>query len=247
MEKKVLAIVNGREITKQDMDFAISRFPNDRKEFFKTEEGQKQFLDQLISWELLFNYSVEEGMENSEEFKIQIEDAKRAILTQLAIQKAIGNVKVEEEEARDYYNNNKDYFKDDAKVSARHILVDSLEKAEDVYNKIKNGMEFEEAAKNFSSCPSKEQGGNLGSFPRGVMVPEFEEAAFNLEVGVLSKPVKTQFGYHIILVDDKAEGNIKPYEEVESIIKNHMLQEKQGYHYSQLVNKLKDKYIVEIK
>lgn len=247
MEKKVLAIVNGKEITKQDMDFAISRFPSDKKDFFQTEDGQKQFLDQLISWELLFNYAVEEGMDNTDEFKIQIEDAKRAILTQMAIQKTIGDVLVCEQEAVDYYNNNKDYFKDNEKVSARHILVDSLEKAEEVFEKIKNGMTFEEAAKNYSSCPSKEQGGNLGSFERGVMVPEFEEAAFNLEIGVLSKPVKTQFGYHIILVDDKTEGSIKPYKEVESIIKSHMLQEKQGYHYSQLVNKLKEKYTVEIK
>lgn len=247
MDKKVLAVVNGREITKQDMDFAISRFPSDRKDFFQTEDGKKQFLDQLISWELLFNYAVEEGMDNTDEFKIQIEDAKRAILTQMAIQKTIGDVVVEEQEAVDYYNNNKDYFKDNEKVSARHILVDSLEKAEEVYEKINNGMTFEEAAKSYSSCPSKEQGGNLGSFERGVMVPEFEEAAFTLEIGVLSKPVKTQFGYHIILVDDKTEGKIKPYKEVESIIKSHMLQEKQGYNYSQLVNKLKEKYTVEIK
>lgn len=246
MDKKVLAVVNGREITQRDFDMAVSKFPQDRKAFFQTEDGKKQMLEQLVSWEIMYNYAVSEGFDKTEEFKSQLEDAKRAILTQFAIQNVISDINVEEEEAKEYYNDNLDYFKEGPKVSAKHILVDSEEKALEVLEEINKGMKFEEAAQQYSSCPSKAQGGSLGEFARGAMVPEFEEAAFNLEVGVISQPVKTQFGYHLILVDNKTEEEVKSYEEVEGMIKAHMLQEKQSYNYMQKVNSLRDKYGVKI-
>jgi peptidyl-prolyl cis-trans isomerase C len=108
-------------------------------------------------------------------------------------------------------------------------------------------MSFEEAAQLYSKCPSKNNGGSLGYFGKGMMVPEFEEAAFGLNVGTLSKPVQTQFGYHIILVEDKKESGTKKFEDVKNDIRNHMLQEKQSYTYMNFVNGLKDKYKVEIK
>jgi len=80
-----------------------------------------------------------------------------------------------------------------------------------------------------------------------MMVPEFEKAAFELEEGVVSEPVKTQFGYHLILVEGRTEAEEKPYEEVRELIKNHMLQEKQNALYFEKVNALKEKYSVEIK
>lgn len=83
-------------------------------------------------------------------------------------------------------------------VSARHILVDDLVRAETIHQKIIDGFDFADLAKDHSKCPSSQQGGNLGEFGRGQMVQPFEEAAFNLPVGGLSHPVQTQFGYHVI-------------------------------------------------
>ena len=85
-----------------------------------------------------------------------------------------------------------------SEVSARHILVDHEHEAQDILKKLGEGESFEELAQKFSKCPSGAQGGDLGSFGRGRMVPSFEEAAFELEVGQTSDPVKTQFGYHLI-------------------------------------------------
>jgi peptidyl-prolyl cis-trans isomerase C len=85
-----------------------------------------------------------------------------------------------------------------SKVSARHILVEHLYEAEDLVKKMEQGSSFEELAQKFSKCPSKAQGGDLGSFTRGRMVPDFEEAAFGLEVNQVSAPVQTRFGYHLI-------------------------------------------------
>lgn len=84
------------------------------------------------------------------------------------------------------------------KVSAQHILVDQEFEAKDLIQKLNNGVEFSELAKDFSKCGSAAQGGDLGEFGRGMMVKPFEEAAFNLGIGEVSAPVQTQFGYHII-------------------------------------------------
>jgi peptidyl-prolyl cis-trans isomerase C len=83
-------------------------------------------------------------------------------------------------------------------VKASHILVQTLTEAEAIHNKIAAGGSFADLAKEHSSCPSRAQGGDLGFFQRGQMVKPFEDAAFNLEVGQLSLPVQTQFGFHLI-------------------------------------------------
>lgn len=83
-------------------------------------------------------------------------------------------------------------------VAAKHILVDAEHEAQDLIKKIEEGTAFEDLAQKFSKCPSGQQGGDLGEFGKGRMVPAFEEAAFALEVDQVSSPVQTQFGYHLI-------------------------------------------------
>ena len=87
-------------------------------------------------------------------------------------------------------------------VNAAHILVNSEKDAQSIMARLEKGEKFEDLAKRFSKCPSKSKGGNLGWFGKGDMVPEFENAAFSAQKGAVFGPVKTQFGYHIILVKD---------------------------------------------
>lgn len=84
------------------------------------------------------------------------------------------------------------------KISALHILVDHEYEALDLIKKLNSGESFESLAKDYSNCPSGAQGGNLGEFSKGMMVKEFEQVAFSLEIGEVSIPVKTRFGYHLI-------------------------------------------------
>jgi peptidyl-prolyl cis-trans isomerase C len=84
------------------------------------------------------------------------------------------------------------------KINAQHILVENEHEAQDLLTKIQGGEEFESLAQNFSNCPSGKNGGNLGEFGKGQMVPNFESAAFALGVNEVSTPVRTQFGYHLI-------------------------------------------------
>ena len=87
-------------------------------------------------------------------------------------------------------------------VNAAHILVNSEKDAQNIMARLEKGEKFEDLAKRFSKCPSKSKGGNLGWFNKGDMVPEFENAAFSAQKGAVVGPVRTQFGYHIILVKD---------------------------------------------
>lgn len=91
-----------------------------------------------------------------------------------------------------------------ATASARHILVDSEQKCNELKDQINNKeISFEQAAKENSQCPSGNDGGNLGTFPKGMMVPEFDAVVFNDEVGVVHGPVKTQFGYHLLEITQR--------------------------------------------
>jgi peptidyl-prolyl cis-trans isomerase C len=247
MENKVLAIINGQEITESDLEMTLMRFPKERQEFLSTEEGKKQLLDQMVSFELVYLDAKASGLENDENYLMQLEMAKKEILIQTAISKLMSEATVTDSEVEDYYKANEQMFMDQPTVNAKHILVDTIEKAGEVKTEILNGKTFEAAALEYSSCPSNAQGGSLGAFSRGQMVPEFEDAAFNLEIGLVSEPVKTQFGYHLIKVEDKTEGRTKSFAEVKDMIKTKLLQERQAYRYTQFVNELKEKNKVEIK
>lgn len=245
MENNILARVNGVEISNTDLDETIKRFPAERQSYMSTDLARKQLLEQIISFEVMYNYGKELGLENSQEFLAQVERLKKELLTQATINKVLAEVSVGEEEIALYYAANKEMFKNEETVSAKHILVESLEKCEEIKKEIEGGLSFEEAAEKYSSCPSKEVGGDLGSFTRGRMVPEFEEAAFSLEVGEVSAPVKTQFGYHLVKVEEKTEPSIKALEEVKGAIASNLLQEKQNKHYMEITEELKAKYDVE--
>ncbi len=84
------------------------------------------------------------------------------------------------------------------KIKASHILVEKLSKAQEIYEDLQAGEDFQKLAQKYSTCPSKNKGGNLGEFPKGQMVTEFWNACVKLGIGQISQPVKTQFGYHII-------------------------------------------------
>ncbi|WP_299176564.1 peptidylprolyl isomerase [uncultured Neptuniibacter sp.] len=92
-----------------------------------------------------------------------------------------------------------------ARATARHILVDTEAQCIQLKTDIENGLDFAEAAKQHSSCPSGGQGGDLGSFGRGQMVPEFDKAVFTGEVGVVQGPIQTQFGYHLLEVTSRED------------------------------------------
>lgn len=129
-------------------------------------------------------------------------------------------------DAQSYYDANLDSFEVD-EVTASHILVDKEATAQEILAKLESGEKFEDLAKEYGTDGTKDQGGSLGTFGRGQMVKEFEDAVFAMEPGEISEPVKTQHGYHIIMLADKNQGT-RTYEEAkDSIISNLVGQEAQ--------------------
>ena len=127
-------------------------------------------------------------------------------------------------------------------MRARHILVASKEKARELYEKIAHGAEFGDLARQYSNDPgSKEQGGDLGFFVRGQMVPQFEDAAFSLKPGEVSQPFQTQFGWHIIKVDARRERQLPPYDAIKDRVRGAVIHRKA----QQLVGELRNTAQVE--
>ena len=137
-------------------------------------------------------------------------------------------------------------FMGEEQVSASHILVDSEDKANELLAKINAGeITFEDAARENSSCPSSQRGGSLGEFGRGQMVPEFDSACFEMEVGEVRGPVQTQFGYHLIRLDAKKAAEPMHFGDVREMLVRQLTMEKQQAAYRSKINQLKILYPVE--
>ncbi|MGL4849876.1 MAG: peptidylprolyl isomerase [Clostridium sp.] len=243
MENKVLAVVGSYEITEKELNEIVAKYPADRKAMVESEEGKKQLLEQMIHFELFNKLGEELKVNETAEYKETVERLEKEILTQATMNKVLTDVVVTDEELKNFYEANKERFSEQATVSAKHILVESEELANQIKDEIVSGeVTFEDAASKYSSCPSKEQGGNLGAFGRGMMVPEFEDAAFKAELNEVTAPVQTQFGYHLIKVEAKTEGKVKEFEEVKENVYQMMMQQAQERKYLDTVKELEAKY-----
>lgn len=245
-KEKVLAKVATEQITQTDLDHMLKNLNPQIAANFQGEQGNKALLQELVNQKLFYLEAQENNTENDPKFQNEFEKLKENFMTQYSIQNLINSAAVTHEELEEYYNANKDRFVSQGKVQASHILVDSQELADEAKSKLADGESFEALAKEYSSCPSKDRGGDLGMFQQGQMVPEFEDAAFGMNIGDISDPVKTQFGYHIIKVTDKEESTILSFDEVRSNLLRDMMSDKQAALYQNRIKDLKNKYSVEI-
>ena len=243
---KILAKVGAVVITEADVNDTIAAL-GQRGAGYNTPEGRRAVLDQLVAKNLFLAEAKKNFYEGDPKFKADLAKIKDEMLANFAIEKALSTVKVAEDEIKKFYDEHKSEFLAGESAEASHILVDDEEKAKVLLANIRNGkVPFEDAAKANSSCPSKEKGGALGNFTRGQMVPEFEQAAFAMNVGEISEPVKTQFGYHIIKVTNKTEAKEIPYEEIKDRLEQKLLTDKQQAAYSSKLNQLKILFPVDM-
>ncbi len=244
-EDKVLASVGGKNITEHDVDMMIAQL-GQRGQGYNNPQGRAMLLDQLINRRLFLMDATRNMYEREPQFKEQMQRLKEDLLTSYAMQKSLEKVTVTEADAKTYYENNRDKFVAGMTFNASHILVDSEEKASEILAQIKAGeITFEAAAAEHSTCPSGKQGGSLGDFGSGQMVPEFENACAAMEVGEISAPVATQFGFHLILLNKKEDGGEMPFDEIKDNLMEALREEKQQAAYQSKVNQLKILYPVD--
>lgn len=243
-EQNILATIDDVEITEAELDAYIATLPQEQQAYAAYPQFREHALKQLTAFYLYAKMAEEEKMDETEEFKALMEKARKEILARVAINSVLKDVTVSEEDMQAFYKENPDHFTEPESVHAKHVLVDTEEKALEIMEAITKGdISFEDAAKEYSSCPSNAQGGDLGEFGRGQMVPEFDQAAFEAEVGKVVGPVKTQFGYHLIKVEEKTEASVMSFDEVKDHIQNTLLQQKQNEVYTEKYHELHAKYV----
>ncbi len=245
MSNNVLAKVNGKAITETDFNLFYQSLGQQVQGQFQGDQGRERLLDELIYQELFFAEAVETNLEASEAFQNELTRVKDNLLKQFNIKNLIESVEVSQEEATAFYDENTHLFQTGEQVKASHILVETEEEAKTVVDAIAGGMTFADAAKEYSKCPSNAQGGDLGFFQKGQMVPEFEAAAFALDLNVLSAPVQTQFGYHIIQKTEAKAASVQNFDAVKDQIMHQLLIQKQNNAYLTKVEALKEKYTIE--
>lgn len=224
---KTLATVNGSPVRESRVDEQLSQIPAD---LLKGREAdvRRQLLDRVIDQELVSQEAKRLKVEKDPEYKKQLHLVELQLQANAVIARKVSDT-LTEPALRAQYDANKGQFTFPA-VKAKHILVPTEQEARDII-KIATPQNFGELAKTRSKGPSADQGGDLGWFRREAMIPEFASVAFATPVGTVAQtPVKTQFGWHVVLVEDRNDKYVAPFEQVEAQLRQEMAQKVvQGY------------------
>lgn len=241
-EDAVLARINGTEIKESDLKLAETEVGAEINSV-PAEKRRRLLLEFLIEMRLFADAADGAKLTSGPDFEQRLAywstRAKRDAFYEASVKGAIGEGLV-----RGIYDDKVKMIPREDEIDARHILVDSEDKAKEVLGKVEKGEDFAKLAEAYSSDPgSKANGGKLGYFSKGQMVKEFEEAAFALKKGEVSKPVQSKFGWHVIKVDDRREKALPTFEEVKDQIVDGMVQQKGQQVATELREKAKIDYV----
>jgi peptidyl-prolyl cis-trans isomerase C len=200
----VVAIVNGHEITETDVALAESEI-GDQLTRYPPQVRRRVLIEFLIENQLFAQAAASANLRKSPTFKSKMGYWDRRMLRDAYFEEHVRK-NISDADVKKFYDERVKNIKTGMEIKASHILVKTEDQAKEIYEKIAHGADFAEMAGKHSEDPgSKTRGGSLGYFGKGQMVPAFETAAFQLEVGEVSLPVKSRFGWHLIKVEDRRE------------------------------------------
>ncbi|MRI83714.1 MAG: peptidylprolyl isomerase [Nitratiruptor sp.] len=241
---EVIAEVNGKKITSDDVAPMLAQ-SGMRFEQLPPQIKEK-VVEQAIERELLKEHAIKSGIQRSKEFQEALKRLKEDLALETWMRKQYDSITITDSEAKAFYEKNRERFKQPEMVHARHILVKSESEAKAIIRELeatpkhKRKEKFIQLAKERSVGPSGQRGGDLGFFKREQMVKPFSDAAFALTPGEFTKePVKTQFGYHVIYVEEKRPASVVPFEKVKEQIKRQLHMERFQERVKQEVERLK--------
>ncbi|MBU1107255.1 MAG: peptidyl-prolyl cis-trans isomerase [Candidatus Riflebacteria bacterium] len=244
----ILFKMAGKEVKVSELDEELQQIPPFIRPQILAGEGLNDFLKQFYS-KYLATASVEKNFAAlAAKYPELIKDAARRTVIRFLLDEKIGSLKLEDKEIEEYYNKNLAQFNTPAQMRAHHILVKEEAEAKELFAALeKEPAKFSDLAREKSICPSgKQAGGDLGMFGEGQMVGEFDDACKTSEIGKIVGPVKTQFGYHIIRVDERQPAGAKKLDEVREQIRTKLMPEKQSEAFTKLVEELKKEFTVKI-
>jgi len=206
-----MATVNGRPITKELFEVYLEQ-RSQRKPIGGSAEELEAVLKELIDLELVLEDAERNEIDKQPKLAAQLELQRRSLLVRTNIQEYVRSHPVTDEEQKALYE--EQIAQLDKEYKARHILTETEKDAQDIIARLDGGEDFEQLAKDNSTGPSAKQGGDLGWFPPSRMVESFNEAVIAMEKGSYSKaPVQTQFGWHVILLEDVRDTTPPPFEQ----------------------------------
>jgi peptidyl-prolyl cis-trans isomerase C len=220
--KDVLAVVNGSNITRLDFDQLIQQYRPEAGAWAEHNKGQ--VMRDLVTLEVLAQEGVKLRLDQEPRIQSQIRLRTKDIIARSVVEKYVEERSgVTDETIRKHYEASKDEYTVEEQISVSHILVRTEQEIQEVLADLKQGKDFAEVAKARSIDGSAAKGGALGTFGRGRTVPEFEAAAFALQVGEVSPSVQTQFGYHVIKMTNRIPAHVKPLDEVRDEVRNTLM------------------------
>jgi peptidyl-prolyl cis-trans isomerase C len=244
---KVLAKVGNQTITEADLQALASAVPERLRYLYLTPEGRQQTLDYIINVYAMAAEAQKEGLDKDPKFRKVLAFTQKDLLARKYLEKtAKGVANPTEKEARAFFDKNAELYGTPESVHLRHVLVNSEKEAKDVLKKLKKGAKFSDLASKVSTCPTKAVGGDLDWLPRGRLVKELEDVAFNMKKGQVTGPVKTRFGYHVLLLEDKRPARKSSFDEVKDYILEQLKFQKQQDHYQKVAKALRKKMNVQV-
>jgi peptidyl-prolyl cis-trans isomerase C len=239
-EDKIVAKVNGKDITERDIKLAEAEIGSDLGSLPDATK-RRVLVEYLIENQLFADAAESAKLAAGADFDSRMQYWRRRALRDTYFDKSVKD-SVSEDEAKRFYDEQVKQLKPEVELKARHILVGSKDKAKEIYDKIAKGADFAQMAKEYSTDPgTKDEGGSLGYFSRGQMVPQFEEAAFKLTGNAVSEPIETQFGWHLIQIEDRRERKPPEFAEIKDRLITSMVHRKA----QEVASSLRDKAQVE--
>jgi peptidyl-prolyl cis-trans isomerase C len=228
----VLAKVNGAEIRQSDVALAEEELGPSLAQMDPATK-KDNVLSFLIDMKIVSKAAEDKKVENSEEFKKRLAFTRNRLLMD-SLLASEGKAATTDEAMKKVYEDASKQIAGEQEVHARHILVESEDEAKAIAEELKKGADFAELAKKKSKDPGASDGGDLGFFTKDQMVPEFSNVAFALEPGKISDPVKSQFGWHIIKVEEKRNRKAPDFEQVKSQIETYVVRKAQADYVAKL-------------
>ncbi|MCX7769859.1 MAG: peptidylprolyl isomerase [Proteobacteria bacterium] len=249
-EGKVVIKIGDGGITDKEIKEEFELLPDQLKALVNTKEGKKQFIDSLVTREIIYHEAKSKGFDKNEKVLQDLEKLKKRLIIEAYLREAIKfDEKVEDKVLKDFYKKHEKEFVGPERIHAKHILVKDKKLADEILEKLKKdpGM-FEKLAQEHSIDSSGKNGGDLGFLEKGTLVPEFEEALDKMKKeNEISPVIKTDYGYHIIKFIKREKGNVPNFEEVKEEVKEMYLKENQRAIFDKVVGELKNKYKIEFK